>query len=158
MFNVQINHLTVLKKLDQIKNGDCKDGERSGSGVEQVHVHLCISYRPGIHLIAQHCWLPFPELCLNVHLIVVELGHHESEFFLGVEAGELLAHLQGDHQQLSFFKYFEYGQKSRRIPKLGADRSRGNGGPSTTCFSYKWDQVQTKYDIGEFHDSYHFNC
>ena len=55
MFNVQINHLTVLKKLDQIKNGDCKDGERSGSGVEQVHIHLCILYRPGIHLIAQHC-------------------------------------------------------------------------------------------------------
>ena len=63
---------------------------------------------------------PFAELWLNVHLIVVELGHHESEFFLGVEAGELPAHLQGDHQQLYFFKYFEYGQQIMKYPKAGS--------------------------------------
>ena len=175
MFNVQINHLTVLKKLDQIKNGDCKDGERSGSGVEQVHVHLyifllarvmytcafficqvhfqvyfllvrfifrCIFYWLGsfqgaffigqvhihlcifigqvhVHLLCDIAECPFLRW-LNFHLIVVELGHHESEFFLGVEAGKLLAHLQGDHQQLYFFKYFEYGQQIMKYPKAGS--------------------------------------
>ena len=84
---------------DQIKDWDCKDCQRSGGGVEQVHVHLEKSSQA--EGIKEPFWnrqrgllTPSPSsMHHHRHLIVVQLRHHQAKLFLWVKAWELLAHL-----------------------------------------------------------------